>query len=224
MATSSRGVTEMLAGIRISSIYRALAGKEPRRSGCDTWRAPAVWRGGDGHSVSMDDARGVWHDFAADEGGGVLDLVVRVRGGSRRDALRWVADFTGRPLDDRRLSALERTRWGRQQQEIESELPKARLWRRTAVALGEQVLSGLKGELTDLTRPLEKTGEIAPWTARIAVWRQLDGANLVAEYLRWVERAPRFTGGMVYVAGMREKAEWRALNAYLSDAPPKSSI
>lgn len=76
-------VHEILASIKVSRVYRTLVGKEPRRSGSDTWRAVAVWRGGDGFNVSLDDARGIWHDFTTGEGGGVLDLVVRIRGGSR---------------------------------------------------------------------------------------------------------------------------------------------
>src|SRR5690348_3829959 len=86
-------VDKILAGIKISQVYHALAGKEPRRAGSDNWRAVAVWRGGDGFNVSMDDVRGLWHDFTTDEGGGVLDLVVRIRGGTRQDALRWLAEF-----------------------------------------------------------------------------------------------------------------------------------
>ena len=47
--------TEVLACVKfISNIYRALTGREPRRTGPAAWRTPAVWRGGD---VSMDDVR-----------------------------------------------------------------------------------------------------------------------------------------------------------------------
>ena len=44
---------------------------------------------------------GYWHDFEADAGGGVLDLIRRARGGTREDALRWLGgefgDAGGRP-------------------------------------------------------------------------------------------------------------------------------
>lgn len=36
--------------------------------------------------------RGFWRDFAADARGGVLDLVMRERGGDRRDALGWLRE------------------------------------------------------------------------------------------------------------------------------------
>jgi hypothetical protein len=38
---------------------------------------------------------GTWHDHEAGKGGGVLDLVVRERGGDRKTAARWLADELG---------------------------------------------------------------------------------------------------------------------------------
>jgi hypothetical protein len=63
--------------------------------------------------LSLNDARNVWHDFTTNEGGGVLDLVVRICGGPRLDALRWLADFAGVPLDSRELSATQRADWAK---------------------------------------------------------------------------------------------------------------
>ncbi len=48
------------------------------------------WRYGRQGSLSIDLARGVWRDFETGDGGGVLDLVARVRGGSRTDAVAWL--------------------------------------------------------------------------------------------------------------------------------------
>jgi hypothetical protein len=39
---------ETIAGVRISDAYQALTGVKPRRTGSDTWRAPAIWRDGEG--------------------------------------------------------------------------------------------------------------------------------------------------------------------------------
>lgn len=83
--------------VRISDVYAALTGRKLRRTGVDTWRGQAWWRNGNGLNVRLDDSRGVWKDFVTNEGGGVLALVVRIRGGTRQDALRWVADFAGVP-------------------------------------------------------------------------------------------------------------------------------
>lgn len=220
MTTTSRlhptgHVHRILAGTKISQVYHALVGKEPRRTGSSTFRAAAIWREGDGHNVSLDDARGLWHDFAANEGGGVLDFVIRIRGGSRQDALRWVADFVGYQLDDRPFSATERARWARQRRQVELELPKARLWLRAAVALGEQVLEGLKAGLVDSKLPRPEIAEIADWTCQLGAWCRLDDAALVAEYLWWAEHRPRLTGGMIFAASLRETAERRALLTYL---------
>jgi hypothetical protein len=59
-------------------------------------------------NVSLDDSSGVWHDFVSGDGGGILCLVMRLRGCTKRDALMWLADFVGVPLDDRPMFAGER--------------------------------------------------------------------------------------------------------------------
>ena len=204
-----------MAGVQVSAVYQALTGVKPRRTGKDTCRAPATWRGGDGNNVSLDDSRGVWHDFVTNEGGGVLDLVIRVRGGNRADALRWCADLAGMPMDDTPLSAAERARWARERREIERDMPAARYWRRAAVTLGEETLVNLKAALFDPTLPRPEIGEIADITQQVARWGRLDGAELVSEYRGWREREPGLTAGMVHVARLREKAEVRALLRYM---------
>jgi hypothetical protein len=204
----------------ISAIWKALGGDAPRRG-----RARAFYREGDNRvAVSLNDEKGCWHDFVTGEGGGVLDLVVRVRGGSRQDALRWAADFVGCPLDDRPLSAFERALWAKRQQQIALELPKARLWRRAAVALAEQVLAGLKAALADPTLTRPGVGEIAHWTTQLAGWRRLDGTALVAEFLWWAEHEPHLTRGMLYASELRETAERRALCFYLRMMQPEGRI
>jgi hypothetical protein len=131
------GVADLLSRVRIGDIYTALTAAEPRHSGANRWRARATWRGGDGWSVQLDDSRGVWHDFVTDDRGGVLDLIRRVRGGSRYDALRWLAVYAGVPLDDRPLSQDERERWAEERRRVERDLPTARYWRDTVVRLAE---------------------------------------------------------------------------------------
>ena len=209
-------VNEVLASVRISQVYRALGGPELRRSGQDRYRGRAWWRDGDGFNVSLDDARNLWNDFPTGEGGGVLDLVVRVCGGSRQNALRWVADLVGCPLDDHPLPHFERVRWARGRRQIERELAKARLWLRSALALGKEVIDRLKAPLTDPTLPWPTVGEIARWTAQLEAWRRLDDAGLVAEYVWWAQHHPRLTGGLVYAARLRETVERQALRAYLT--------
>lgn len=215
---------EIIANVKISDVYHALTAKAPRRTGPDRWRATAAWRGGDGLNVSLDDTRGLWHDFTTDEGGGVLDLVIRVRGGSRQDALRWVADLVGCPLDDHPLPAFDRERWRREQRRIELHLPNARLWQRGALALGEEVLDRLKAALADPKLPWPGIGEIARWTAQVATWRRLDDATLVDEYLWRARNEPLMTRGLVHAANLRATAERRAICAYLRMAQPEDRL
>jgi len=103
-------VADLLSHVRISDVYRVLTGAEPRQTGANRWRARAIWRGGNGWNVSLNDSRGGWKDFVTSDRGGVLDLVVRVRGGSRADGLRWLADYAGVALEDAPLSPEDRRR------------------------------------------------------------------------------------------------------------------
>ncbi len=208
-------VDDVLARARISQIYAALTGREPRRVSPDRSRAVATWRGGKGLNVSLDDSRGLWYDFTAGEGGGILDLIVRVRGGTRQDALRCAAEIGGCRLDDRPLSSSERRRWAELQQQIRCHLSNARLWRRAALALGEAILESLKAALWDKSLPRPEFGEIAFWTAQLNIWRRLDGGPLVTEYLRWVQNHRLLTAGMVHAGRLRQTANLRALKRFL---------
>jgi len=91
------GVNHIIFGRPISAIWQALGGDTPRRG-----RAPAFYRKGDNPgAVSLNDEKGCWHDFVTGDGGGVLDLVQRVRGGGRREALRWLSELVGVPIEVR---------------------------------------------------------------------------------------------------------------------------
>jgi hypothetical protein len=98
---------QLIGRVRISEVWSALGGASLRHG-----RGRAFWRDGDGHNVSLSDEKGVWHDFATGEGGGVLDLVQHVRGGSRSDALRFVADLVGVLLNDGPLSPERKKTYG----------------------------------------------------------------------------------------------------------------
>lgn len=74
---NSNAARDVLSLIRITAVWLALGGS-PLRYG----RGRAWWRDGNGYNVSVNDAKSTWYDHAADEGGGILDLVVRVHGGT----------------------------------------------------------------------------------------------------------------------------------------------
>jgi hypothetical protein len=206
---------DVLACVKISEVYHALTGIAPRRCGADRYRAVATWRGGDGYSVALDDAKGVWHDPVPDEGGGVLDLVVRVRGGNRADALRWCADLVGIPLDDKPLSAADRARWLQERRLLERELPTARLWRRAAIALAEESLDVMKRVF--FTGPADKIDfdGIRNMTNLLMRLGRIDGPELVTEFQSWMKSHPGLTSGMVRAAKASGQAERGALMTYL---------
>jgi hypothetical protein len=79
MSAPVRGI---LARVRISYVYQALTGIKPRGSG-KTLRVPAPWRKTSDCNLSLHDGKCTWYDFVAGEGGGVIDLVMRVHGGNR---------------------------------------------------------------------------------------------------------------------------------------------
>jgi hypothetical protein len=212
--TAPQGV---VAAVRITDVYHALTGARPRRTGPHTARGPAVWRGGVRPNVSLDDARGVWHDFAAGEGGGVLNLVRRVRGGSRRDALRWLAGYAGIALRDGPASAADRARWAEERRATERDLPAARYWRRAAVEMAEDLLMLLKAGLFDPVGPRPEIGEIADVERTLARLRGAGDRDVVAEYRWWRDHYPGMTEGMVRAARARERAERRAVLRYLRE-------
>jgi hypothetical protein len=104
------------------------------------------------------------------------------------------------------------------------ELPKARLWQRAALALGDEVLDSLKAGLTDSKLPHPEIDEVAFWTSQIASWRQMADAELVDEYLWWAGHQPRLVPGMIYAANLREMAEHHALRQYLRTVEPGAAI
>lgn len=207
--------TDVLSRVKISEIYQALGGPRPRGR-----RGPAFWRGGDGLNVSMDDKRGVWHDFKTDEGGGVLALVQRVRGGNRADALRCVAELAGVPLDNTPVSAEDRARWALKRRDLEITLPTARYWQRAAVCMAEELLASIKVALFDATVPQPAIGEVGDVESLLSALRRADGVALVSEFRWWLERYPGMTAALVRQARHRERVARRALLAYLRQSEP----
>ena len=208
-------VLEILGRCSITEAAYALTGIKPRRTGRDTARMPAIWRAGEGLNVSLDDSRGVWHDFATNEGGGILDLVVRVRCCSRADALRWVAELVGVQLDNKPLSSENRRLWKAEQRAIKRDLLTAGYWRRATVSMTEDLLVVLKTALLDPTLPEPEIGEICGLEALLGSLRHSDGAALVKEYRWWVAHCPDITAAMVRTARGRERSERRALRRYI---------
>lgn len=212
----SNTAADVASSVRISEIYTALTGKEPRRTGPDKYRGAAVWRGGDNpQSVALDDSRNTWYDFPTGEGGGVLDLVVRIRGGSRQDALRWTADFAGIPMDDRKPAPADRAEWTKNQQALRRDLAQARNWKRAIVRLTDELLDRLKAALVDPALPRPRTGEIFNVERLLSRLRALDGIALVQEYQRWTAQAQTLTKCLARQGKALARADVAAVEEYL---------
>lgn len=208
----TRSASEVVAAVKISAIYTGLTGVDLRSSTQDHYRAPAPWREGKEPSVSLDDTKGMWYDHKTNEGGGKLDLVARATGCSRQEALRWVSNFAGIPLSQASPAAIGDMRQAKR--DLDRDLPDAQLWRRSAVGIGEELLGTLKESLWSTDEKLQpRTGEVAEWTRRIARWRSLDGAALVAEYRDWLDREPDKTAAMVRASRIEEARQTREIAA-----------
>ena len=215
-ASERKTSRDVLACVKISEVYRALGGPELRKM-----RGPAFWRDGDGLNISLDDSRGVWHEFVTEQGGGVLDLIIQARGGNRADALRWAADLVGIALDDKPLSAADRARWAAEQRELRRELPKARYWRRAAIEMSEQLLDVMKAAFFGGPSDQIDFDGIRDTTRLLARLQRIDGAELVAEFHSWMKSHPRLTSAMVQAARRRETAARRALVNFLRLGNPE---
>jgi hypothetical protein len=114
---------QLIADTRITYVWRALGGGKIRPG-----RGQAFWRKGDGWSVSLRDDRGCWYDHRDGIGGGVLDLIQHVRGGSRFDALRWLADSRCVTLHNESATKQDRRRYAQARRDAPALARAAALW------------------------------------------------------------------------------------------------
>jgi hypothetical protein len=199
---------EIVSRARIPGIWKSLGGGDIRRG-----RARAFWRGGGSLNVALNDAKGVWYDHATGEGGGILDLIQRARGGTRGEAFRWLADYSGVPLDP--LPVGERRRWARERAEIEQQLPNARLWRRSALLMADELLASLKSKLFNPTAGNFDAREISEVECIGSRLRNAGDVELVDEYCAWMKDHPKLTTAMVWAARRLEGAEQLALRRFI---------
>jgi len=95
---------DIVRSTTITAVWVGLGGDPPVHN-----RARAFYRNGDNpEAVLLNDAKGRWFDYRDNIGGGVLDLVQMVRGGTRQEALRWVAAFIGIDMEEKSLSPHKR--------------------------------------------------------------------------------------------------------------------
>lgn len=177
-------IAEIKRAANIVQAWAALGGPKLRGN-----HGQAFWRNGDGYNVALDAERGLWYDHVANQGGDVVALVQTVRQCSFRDAIEWLADFTGidhisGPVHYRRDAD---TGWL-------TDLKWATYWKIAVEAMAEDTLAALscthpdRRDITSLLRTI-----------------RLGDASLVEEYRRWRKRNPQFTAAMAK-AGERSDA------------------
>jgi hypothetical protein len=207
---------EILSRCRVSEVYRTLGGSDLRRTSSDSWRGKAVWRDGDGFNVSFDDSRGVWHDFVDDNGGGVLDLVRCMRGGTKLEAIKWLADFTGVDLDVE-IPPEQREQWAAERRSFEQDLQQAKYFCRAAAALTEEALDKAKDAFFEPTpeKPEIHPSELRNLTAQLERFRSKSDAVIVEEYRIWMVQHPGWTAALIRWAQKQEQIERRTILRYL---------
>jgi len=211
LSTNSR-VGQIIDSVRISEVWRALGG-----GGLHRGRGQAFWRNGDGWNIALDDSKGTWFDHARSEGGGIVDLIILVRGGSRQDALRWLADLAGIELDDSPTDPKQRAQWIREQRAFKRDLADARYWVRAATLLIESDLAVEKSKLFDPTAGQPDFGLIDSYEAILGRVRGIGDLTLVEEYRAFRTADPRMAAAFVRWAKARERAEIRALEQWFQD-------
>jgi hypothetical protein len=171
----------------------------------------AFWRNGDGFNVAIDCERGVWHDHAHGEGGGILALVQTALGCDKPGAVAWLEQngfIAARDPHVRRVAADAR-------RDVARDLPGARLWRSASIDLAEENLVSLKSALFNPEQPSPDGCQIRLLTGFVAALRRADDAGVVRLYREWMARCPNTTKAMVDAARRRELADRAALRRFV---------
>jgi hypothetical protein len=185
--------SELVQSTPITALWTMLGGGEVRRG-----RSRAFWRAGDGWSVALDDAKRAWFDHRAGIGGGVVDLIVRARGGTRSGALRWLADATGQNLDGATQTPSQA---GRQDPEIRQNVA---YFANAAAVMAEDALAAV--DCFDPSR--------ATYTS---ILRELRAAP-EAVYHKWLDCDEPLTKALVHAGRQREHRLNRLLAGWLAKA------
>jgi hypothetical protein len=184
--------TEIIGGVSITDVFVGLGGDQPEHG-----RARAFWREGDNcQAVALNDSKGCWYDHRDNIGGGVLDLIRRVRGGTRADALEWLAELKGvsmdsRPLRDRTSIAAT---W-QHRRESDYFVGVARIMSETALE------------------------SLAPEDPSRAIYTELLAAlstSPLSEYTAWCEHQPQVAAALVRAGRSRQRRLQTALATFIT--------
>src|ERR1051326_5520865 len=168
--------SDVVAGVHITRVVEALGGTV--RHG----RCQAFWRKGDGWNVKLNDDIGAWCDHARHEGGGVLDLVQKVRGCSRAEAFHWVADLRGIALNATSWSPRRRRHFAAQKGHAEIIARECAWWARASMIALESAKAEAfeRGDITALA-----------WAAReLYLFQRAVPSTILARFVKARQESP----------------------------------
>jgi hypothetical protein len=200
---------QALDRVPITAVWEALGGKPLRFH-----RAPAIWRDTKDRNVALNDDKGTWYDHARGEGGGILDLIRRVRDGGRKDALRWLGDRFGIPLSEPRWTPEQRAEWSRQRRAAERAarpLAQCALWwlQERAAELNEMKRAAVRIDHIDV--------DALAFAAReLCRLDNLTADDVLQEYLRHKQEHPSECAGLVLAGSVWGRACKAAVQAVLT--------
>jgi hypothetical protein len=143
------------------------------------------------------------------QGGGVLDLIIQVRGGSRADALRWAAVFSGVTLQARPLSPAHRKRQAQERHAAE----RLRQW---TVSFASATTQLAEMALEDLVPTDPERAVYTALLRRLAISPE-------AEYQAWWQHDPVITKALVHAGRERERRLARMILTYLTAETPHAT-
>jgi DNA primase len=160
--------------------------------------------------------RGRFHCFACGVNLDAIAFVQRVRGQDFRQVLDFLGARYGVPILPIVHSTAERQSRAEQQHAIERDMPNARLWKRAAVELCDEVLDDCKERFFRGFKDVEAQ-EIYALTRFSEHLRKMDGPALVEEWISWKRNKPELTSALVRVGRALETADQRAVRAFLAE-------
>lgn len=182
------------------------------------WRGKCPLHGGKSLSFCVDSKTGRWYCFSkCGRGGDIVGLERELAHVDFPDALRNVSAIIGRPLGNAEFTPADKRRCAAETQKVESTLPAARLWRRAALQMGEEVLALLKASVFDPSIPPARINEVFEWERQLSFWRRIDSGELVNAYLDFAARDRKLAAAIVATTWARDESEQAALARYLME-------
>jgi hypothetical protein len=152
---------------------------------------------------------------------------VQLRGGSRQDALQWLAHFCGTTLEDAPQTPENRARYQVEKKAAELDMPDALRFRRGVIQLTHETLEATKSRYFNPTETQSDYTDVIALQDLTRLLERLRGMGeglMLAEYRSWRDQYPGLTYGIVRAVAALEVSEMRALRAYLRQTNPKRPV